>query len=323
MKVSDKELVHVASETGFRTEMLEKVWHLMAILDGINSHPFLHDKIVLKGGTALNLFYFDLPRLSVDIDLNYIGKQSREEMLEERPLVEKALEAIFLREGMSIRRIPSKHAGGKWQLKYEQALGGNGNLEIDINFMFRVPLCGIVKKRSHLIGERQTAAVSLLDIHELGAGKLAALFDRRASRDLFDAHILLTKQPLDLEKFRTICLLYGAISSTDWRAITPEIIHFDKSELQQQLIPVLRKSTAKNGTDWNGWTNELLSHTKQSLQQALFPLRHQEVLFLNKLLDEGIIEPGLLTDDKILLDQLNRYPPLLWKTKLVALNKGD
>jgi len=315
MKISEKELIYVSSQIGFRPEMLEKVWHLMTILDGINAHPFLHDKVALKGGTALNLFYFALPRLSVDIDLNYIGNQDKEEMLQERPLVEKALEAIFLREGMSIRRVPSKHAGGKWQLKYEQALGGNGNLEVDINFMFRIPLCGIVKKHSHPIGERQTGEVSLLDIHEVGAGKLAALFDRHASRDLFDAHELLTKERLDLEKFRTLCLLYGAISGTDWRTISPEKIHFDKSELQQQLIPVLRKSIAKNNIDWSSWTTQLLSHTKQSLQQ-FFPLRENEIEFLNKLLDEGIIKSELLTIDSKLQDPLKRFPPLLWKAKL-------
>lgn len=63
----------------------------MAILDGISVHPFLKDRLVLKGGTALNLFFFDLPRFSVDIDLNYIGKIDRQEMLLERPEVEKAL----------------------------------------------------------------------------------------------------------------------------------------------------------------------------------------------------------------------------------------
>ncbi|MCE5293358.1 MAG: nucleotidyl transferase AbiEii/AbiGii toxin family protein [Chlamydiales bacterium] len=318
MKISDKELVREASQTGFRPEMLQKVWHLITILNGISAHPFLKDKIALKGGTALNLFYFDLPRLSVDIDLNYIGKISKEEMLQERPLVEKALEAIFLREGMNIRRIPTKHAGGKWQLKYESALGGYGNLEVDINFMFRIPLCDLVKMRSHTVGERQTEEIPLLDIHELGAGKLAALFDRHASRDLFDAHELLTKQQLDIEKFRTICLLYGAISSTDWRIITPENINFDKSELQQQLLPVLRKSTAKNGTDWSSWTNQLLTDSKQALK-TLFPLREHEIHFLNQLWDNGIIDPNCLTQDKELIAKIQIYPPLLWKSKLKSL----
>ncbi len=52
-----------------RTEIMEKVWHLMAILDGISIHPFLKKRLVLKGGTALNLFFFDLPRLSDDHNL--------------------------------------------------------------------------------------------------------------------------------------------------------------------------------------------------------------------------------------------------------------
>ena len=122
MQTSEKELMKEAEKTGFRPEIMEKVWHLMAILDGISVHPFLKDRLVLKGGTALNLFFFDLPRLSVDIDLNYVGKLDRQEMLLERPEVEKALEAVFLREGLSIRRIPEKHAGGKWQLRYASVL---------------------------------------------------------------------------------------------------------------------------------------------------------------------------------------------------------
>lgn len=149
MEISKQELLKEALETGFRPEIMEKVWHLMAILDGISVHPFLKDRLVLKGGTALNLFFFDLPRLSVDIDLNYIGQLDRQEMLIERPEVEKALEAIFQRESLSIRRIPEKHAGRKWQLRYASALGGNGNLEVDLNYMFRMPLYGVHKKLSH------------------------------------------------------------------------------------------------------------------------------------------------------------------------------
>src|SRR3989338_8005064 len=124
MEISKQELMREANETGFRPEIMEKVWHLMAILDGISVHPFLRERLVLKGGTALNLFVFDLPRLSVDIDLNYIGQLNREDMLLEHPLIEQALEAIFQREQMVIKRIPQKHAGGKWQLKYDSALGG-------------------------------------------------------------------------------------------------------------------------------------------------------------------------------------------------------
>lgn len=99
MKISPETLNAQAEVTGFRTDMLEKVALLLQLLDAIRSHPFLKDKLVLKGGTALNIFIFDVPRLSVDIDLNYVGAADRETMLLERPKVEEALQAVFAREG--------------------------------------------------------------------------------------------------------------------------------------------------------------------------------------------------------------------------------
>jgi predicted nucleotidyltransferase component of viral defense system len=49
--------------------MVEKVLHLMNLLNTLNTHPFLKGKWSLKGGTALNIFLSEFPRLSVDIDI--------------------------------------------------------------------------------------------------------------------------------------------------------------------------------------------------------------------------------------------------------------
>lgn len=318
MQTSEKELMKESENTGFRPEIMEKVWYLMAILDGISIHPFLKDRLVLKGGTALNLFFFDLPRLSVDIDLNYIGKFDRQEMLLERPEVEKALEAVFQREGLNIRRIPEKHAGGKWQLRYASVLGGNGNLEVDLNFMFRMPLYGIYKQCSHVIGNRTTKEIALLDIHELGAGKLSALFGRHASRDLFDAHQLLTKCSLNNQQLRLACLVYSAMGSKDWRQISIKTIQFEERELKNQLIPVLRKQTFRNN-DWLGWTNQLLSECRHALN-ILFPLSDSEQAFLEGIFERGVIEAALITQDQYLIEKINSHPLLQWKTQLVSKN---
>src|SRR5271154_1285035 len=95
MTVSRQRLMAEATATGFRPEILEKVIHLLNLLENFRAHPFLKNRFALKGGTALNLFLFNVPRLSVDIDLNYIGSADRAIMLEEKPKLEKALTDVF------------------------------------------------------------------------------------------------------------------------------------------------------------------------------------------------------------------------------------
>ena len=95
MRISREKLLSEAETTGFREEVLEKVILLLNLLKGFRSHPFIKGRLALKGGTALNLFMFDLPRLSVDIDLNYVGSAEREIMLAERPKVELAIRAVW------------------------------------------------------------------------------------------------------------------------------------------------------------------------------------------------------------------------------------
>ena len=53
--------------------------------DEIAQDPVLSQRLALKGGTALNVFYLDLDRLSVDIDLNYVGALDLAAMERERP----------------------------------------------------------------------------------------------------------------------------------------------------------------------------------------------------------------------------------------------
>ncbi len=237
MNLSLNDLQAEAAATGFLPETLDKVIRLIGLLGAFRDHPFLRDRIVLKGGTALNLFVFNLPRLSVDIDLNYIGSADRDVMLAEREGVERAITAICGREGFTLLRVPQKHAGGKWRLGYTNALGRNANLEIDVVFTLRVPLWPIQIKDSHPVGSFRARDIMILDIHELAAGKLGALFSRQVSRDLFDSHALLSHSDLEREKMRLGFVVYGACSRKDWRTISPDDIRCDQRELKQQLIP--------------------------------------------------------------------------------------
>ena len=64
-----------------------------------------------------------------------------------------------------------------------------------------------------LNGNHQIHGIRILDFHELAAGKLTALFARNASRDLFDAHHLLTKMQFNSEQLRLAFILYVGMSS--------------------------------------------------------------------------------------------------------------
>lgn len=77
-------LGRMAKELGFPRDTLEKVCRLADVLKFMESDELLSEGIALKGGTAINLTIFDLPRLSVDIDLDYCRSIEREKMLADR-----------------------------------------------------------------------------------------------------------------------------------------------------------------------------------------------------------------------------------------------
>ena len=310
MKVSRERLIGESQSTGFRPEVLEKVIHLLNLLEGVNRHPFLKGRLALKGGTALNLFLFDVPRLSVDIDLNYIGAADRDTMMAERPKVEQAIQAVCSREGMNITRVPTDHAGGKWRLRYESALGEGGNLEVDLNFMFRVPLWAVTR-RSAAVGSYSATQIPVLDLHELAAGKLAALLSRRASRDLFDTHQLLTHGDLDRTKLRLGFVLYGAMNRKDWRTVAVDDVGYDHRELENELIPVVRaESYAKRKA--GDWAESMIAECRDRLG-AVLPMAANEIAFLDRILDQGEIEPELLTTDGEMAERIRIHPLLQWK----------
>lgn len=314
MKYLLSQLNPIVEETGFPNIVsVEKVVHLLNLLNTLNSHPALKGKLALKGGTALNLFVFDIPRLSVDIDLNYIGALDREKMLEDRPKVEQAMQAVFEREGFMVKRIPSDHAGGKWRLTYQSYTGETENLEVDINFMFRQPLWDVKNMDSHQFGEFQAKNIPVFNTYELYAGKLAALFSRDQARDLFDSHRLLNyESQINREQLRLAFIVYGAMNRKDWRTISLEDITFTDNELKQKLLPVLKPDVIPHQDDVSLLGQTLIKECGSKLS-VVFPLEEYEIKFLDLLLDKGEIEPKLLTKDSDLQERIKRHPMLLWK----------
>ncbi|PKN53961.1 MAG: nucleotidyl transferase AbiEii/AbiGii toxin family protein [Deltaproteobacteria bacterium HGW-Deltaproteobacteria-14] len=306
------QLARAASETGFPIDSLEKVWMLVRLLNLMAAHPFLGPRLALKGGTALNLFLFDLPRLSVDVDVNYIGAADRAAMMAERPKVDTALSQVVSRLGLTVKRAPGEHAGGKWRLSYTSALGRPAVLEVDVNYMLRVPLWDPTPCDSReFLGDR-ARRFNLLDRHELAAGKLAALLARGASRDLFDARELLASGAFEPERLRLAFIVYGGINRVDWRAVSAGTVTTTVEDVKRQLLPMLRQDIRPAAGEVESWTSALVDETR-ALLGAVLPLREHEARFLDLLNGGGEIDPSLLTSDNDLRERIQSNPGLQWK----------
>jgi Nucleotidyl transferase AbiEii toxin, Type IV TA system len=126
-----------AKPTGFDAGNLEKVLRLRELLNEFHKHSFLRGKLVLKGGTALNLFYLGLARLSVDIDLNYIAHIGRDEMLADRADIVKAVDQITTGLGYKLQNGVDDYALREWHLIYVNHSGATDRIQVEINFLMR------------------------------------------------------------------------------------------------------------------------------------------------------------------------------------------
>ena len=139
----------------------------------------------LKGGSAINLFYQDMPRLSVDIDLVYTLVNNRETAYEH---INESLAAI----SMSINQTGIRAIVQGAREKKILCSRGDIVIKIEPNYtlrgIVRLPvLLGVTKKVADMFG---FAKMNVLAFDELYAGKLCAALDRQHPRDLFDVNKL-------------------------------------------------------------------------------------------------------------------------------------
>jgi predicted nucleotidyltransferase component of viral defense system len=292
------------------------VLRLLDLLQGISGDPLLSERLALKGGTALNIFHLQLDRLSIDIDLNYIGAVDREKMLEERPAIESALNRLLAEQGYRVRRQPDEHAGGKWISRYGSALGGNPTLEIDLNFMSRQPLFGTHRMSSQVLGSSQANNVLVVNLYEVIAGKLVALFDRQAGRDLFDARRILALSDIDWQAVKAAVLAIGACARTDWRKRTIDDIGVDADELRRNLSICLPRAYFENAAGLDEWIEESVAMCRERYA-FLFALTADEQKFLDGILDRGEINADLLNAPPPLANHIAQMPMLAWKCQNV------
>lgn len=320
--ITSRTVLETAAETGFRSEVVEKVLRLRGILNRLDGHPSSRGMWVLKGGTALNLVYLDVPRLSVDIDVNFVGAEDVEGMRRARPDFERGLTACCEREGCSVRRTPSEHAGGKFRLRFASVLGGSQNLEVDVSYVARVPLLG-VERRPTRFPPGSEVEVPTLTLEELAAGKFTALLQRSAARDAFDAASLLEIAPDLLARpgFRMAFVCSVAASRHDCRSLEVPAATLDGRAIARELEPMLRR-TAEGGVPDCDELMEWIDGKLQPAREALLAWSQDERRFLDRLLDEGEIEPERLHPDPTVQERVRMQPMLRWKAQNVREHRG-
>lgn len=157
------------------------------LLLSITPDVFANDIFAMKGGTAINLFVRDMPRLSVDIDVVYTPWQHpREQAL---PAITAELNAIAGRVaklGLTARTVASKDLGDTKLLIENES----SQVKVEVNVVFRGTVLPIERRALTGRTAQMFSAefdVPMLATAELYGSKLVAAMDRQHPRDLFDA----------------------------------------------------------------------------------------------------------------------------------------
>lgn len=185
------------------TSFYAQVQLLLRVLPFVAQEPCF----ALKGGTAINLFVRDFPRLSVDIDLVFLPSTTRQQALES---IKQALDRISSNITQSLAgirvtksyqdktdalRLTVQQSGVSIQVELSPVLRGT---------VFPVQLLSVCESVEDEFGYAEMQVVSLADLY---AGKLCAAFDRQHPRDFFDVLLLLENEGIT-EQVRQAFLAY-------------------------------------------------------------------------------------------------------------------
>jgi predicted nucleotidyltransferase component of viral defense system len=246
----------------------------------------------------------------------YTGSVDRETMLTDRPIIEKELKKLIESRSIAVQFAPAdEHAGSKWRLRAPSAFGGNFTLELDLNYMMRIPVGDINPKQPYPLDTDYAFSFNSVSFEELFGGKIKALLERSAARDLYDVAMLSqTSDDYDVNAVRKVNVLLGVTSKKDWRTVGFQTIDaIDQQMITDELTPVLRREEAPS-------LDVKTSNAKRILDQIL-NRTEKEREFLDRFLEEGEYKPELLFQTRQ-ARQLKNHPAVLWKLQNLRKFKG-
>jgi len=272
----------------YHNDYLQQVRLLARLLISVNKEK----AFALKGGTAINLFVRDLPRLSIDIDLTYLPLQNRKVSLEN-------IEAALLRIQADIERhnrdvlVNQKRA--KNQQLQKLIVGQAERIKIEPNEVLRGSIYpseyrALLPKAQELLGIA-VGEIQMLSFEDLYAGKICAALDRQHPRDLFDIYLLYQYEGIT-DRIRSAFIVYLAcgprpmvellqpnyldqvsVFQNEFVGMTLDPITYDQlMQVREQLVTDINQTLTSNERCF------LLSVKQGEPNYSLMPFDHLEQL---------------------------------------------
>jgi predicted nucleotidyltransferase component of viral defense system len=306
------ELGKTANKYGFVRDTFEKVLRLKEILFYCNTNSFLSEHLVLKGGTAINMLIFDLPRLSVDIDMDFIPNVTKEEMMDARTKISSIIKDYLSIEGY--RLSPASRFSfslDSFLCQYTNSAGNLDTVKIEINYSLRAHIFKPIMANHSVKAFKDAFPMKTLYPLELFAAKTNALLSRAAARDLYDFTNMISFGLIgDNEKplFRKCVIFYNTISQET------TITTFDTSEIdtltfhiiKRDLLPMIR------GTQFFDFEKRKIE--AKSFIESLMHLTPNEIAYIESF-QQHIYRPELLFDDEEIVQNIQQHPMALWKCR--------
>lgn len=306
------ELGKEARRLGFIRDTFEKALRLKEILKYFNSQEFLSEHLVLKGGTAINSVVFNLPRLSVDIDMDYVPNGTREEMEASRQKITEIIREYMEAEGYYLSTASRfSFSLDAFLYQYRNSTGNRDNIKIELNYSLRAHLFEPVRLPMLTDVFDDNFLIYTVAPMEIFAAKANALLSRAAARDLYDFDNMIRYGLFDEsenELFRKSIIFYNTISqervnlSFDTSAI--DTLNFTK--IKRELFPVLR--------DKENFDLDSKKRNAKRYFSELMKITQTERQYMEAFAEKEYI-PELLFDGQDIVERIKEHPMALWKCR--------
>jgi predicted nucleotidyltransferase component of viral defense system len=300
-----------AKRLGFVRDTFEKMYRLADILRDVAADAALSGVLALKGGTAINLTIFKLPRLSVDLDFDFIGDAAREELETAKSGLLARIDGYMKTHGYSQKTSGAKiaHSLNSFVYSYTNAGGNSDNIKIEINYSLRSHILPTELRAVETLGIWEPMEVRCVAPVEIFASKTVALLTRTAMRDLYDISNLLKFGLFDRTQYdalRKCAVFYAAIAGEQDidRDSLRKIDAITYHQVRTDLKPVLRKD--------DGFNLETAKKDVKEFFAELLILPPNEREFLQAFRNAEY-KPELLFKGET-LERVRSHPMALWRT---------